>query len=132
MSDYYGTARSNYFGVKDRRKFVEWCDSLELKPIHKTEKAYELCGFLVETEFGNIPDHITKDDEVYDIDFFGELSTHLIDGDVAIVMEIGREKMRYLNGLAIAVNSKGETVSIALNDIYEKAKDLGNSTEVEY
>jgi hypothetical protein len=40
-------------------------------------------------------------------------------------MEVGYEKMRYLVGLAFAVNSAGEQVKIDLYDIYEKARPLG-------
>ena len=68
MGDYYGTARSNYFRVKDKQRFTEWCASLELKPIYKIDEITkdELCGFLVNQEFGVVPTH--RGDE--DIDFF--------------------------------------------------------------
>ena len=131
MADYYGTARSNLFRVKDKQRFIEWCTSLELKPIYKIDEVTkdELCGFLVNSEYGAVPTH--RGDE--DIDFFIELSTHLTDGEVAVVVEIGAEKMRYICGFADAVNSKGEIVSICLDDIYEKAEKLGNNiTYAEY
>jgi len=124
MADHCGTARSNYFRVKDKQKFVDWCESLELKPIYQTDRETEseLCGFLAETEYGLLP--VYRDEE--DIDFFAELSTHLADGAVGIVMEVGNEKMRYITGFAGAVNSKGEVVCVSIDDIYEKAEKLGN------
>jgi hypothetical protein len=36
-------------------------------------------------------------------------------------MEIGAEKLRYLTGVAIAVNHKGRVVQLTLSDIYCKA-----------
>lgn len=129
MADYGATARSNYFRVKDKQKFIEWCDSLDLRPITREEDDEELCGFLAHTDNGAVPTH--KGDE--DFDFFKELATHLMDGEVAVVMEIGAEKMRYLCGFADAVNSKGEIVSVCLEDIYKKAEHLGsNITEAAY
>jgi hypothetical protein len=36
-------------------------------------------------------------------------------------MEIGAEKLRYLTGIAIAVNHKGRVAVISLDDVYRKA-----------
>ncbi|MBN1534481.1 MAG: hypothetical protein JXA20_17540 [Spirochaetes bacterium] len=45
---------------------------------------------------------------------------------MAVIEEIGHEKIRYLNGRAAAVNSAGDTKWITLYDIYTIAKDLGD------
>jgi len=136
MANYYGDARSNYFRVKDEQGFVEWCSSLGLSPIYKTDSKTKdrPCGFLVCTDDGSVPSYReATNGEVEDIDFLGELSTHLVEGEVAVVMELGREKQRYYIGLANAVNSKGKTVTVTLDDIYKKAKKLGdNITEAVY
>lgn len=58
------------------------------------------------------------------------VARHLIDGDVAVFQEVGSEKMRYVGGVSVAVNSKGETVRVDLDDIYEKAKALGENVTV--
>lgn len=71
-----------------------------------------------------MPDYDAEKEE--EIDFPRELSKHLAEGDVAIIQEIGYEKMRYFVGYAVAVNSKGKTVTVSLNEIYEHAKNLGN------
>lgn len=55
------------------------------------------------------------------------VARHLIDGDVAIFMEVGATKSRYLGGVALAVNSKGETRRIDLDDIYAKAAEIGTT-----
>ena len=55
---------------------------------------------------------------------------------VAIFIDAGSEKLRYIHGCAVAINSKGESVRIMLNDIYELAKQLTehpeNITEATY
>lgn len=52
---------------------------------------------------------------------------------MAIVREIGYEKMRYLVGYTVAVNAAGESLEVSLDDIYEAAKRLGKHiTACEY
>ncbi len=36
-------------------------------------------------------------------------------------MEIGAEKLRYLTGVAIAIDHKGRVIELTLSDIYRKA-----------
>jgi hypothetical protein len=60
-------------------------------------------------------------DEDTEIDLVRELAEHLPKGQVAVLMEIGAEKLRYLTGVAIAVNHKGRVVQLTLSDIYCKA-----------
>lgn len=137
MSDWYGTSRSNYFRVKNLKKFKAFCARWGVEFIAKDDTP-ELVGFLGESQFGGLPSHITEEAELGEVreldsdDFYKELAEHLKDGEVAIMMEFGAQKHAYITGFAIAVNSKGETVSISLNDIYEKAKALGkNITKAE-
>ena len=40
---------------------------------------------------------------------------------MAVLLEIGAERIRYLYGDAIAVNHKGRVVALSLKDIYRKA-----------
>jgi hypothetical protein len=61
-----------------------------------------------------------------DFDLSGAIAPHLHDDDVCVLMEVGYEKLRYLVGIAIAVNAKGEERVINLDDIYTKAvEELG-------
>ena len=53
------------------------------------------------------------------------VAAHLIEGDVAVFMEVGSEKMRYLAGDTVAVNSAGDSRRVSLSDIYGAAKSLG-------
>lgn len=45
--------------------------------------------------------------------------------DVAVFMQAGAEKLRYVSGWAVAINAKKERVEIDLHEIYNRAKDLG-------
>jgi hypothetical protein len=134
MANYYAFARSNYFRVKDISKFEEFCDSLNLTVI-KDKNESNLVGFLVEDNDGSLPSYIYNEetDEYEDIDLAEELASHLEEDEVAIFMEVGAEKLRYLVGVAIAVNSKGEIKQVNLGEIYKLADTLGkNITIAEY
>ncbi len=41
-----------------------------------------------------------------------------IPGEMAVFLEVGNEKMRYLLGQATAVESTGQIIEINLNDVY--------------
>jgi hypothetical protein len=62
-------------------------------------------------------------EENIELDWIEILANHLADDHVAVLMEVGTEKYRYLNGIAFAVNNKKEVIRISLDDIYEKAKE---------
>ena len=48
-------------------------------------------------------------------------------------MAVGNEALRDVTGTAVAVNSRGKTVSIDLDAIYDAARELGpNITRAEY
>lgn len=132
MANYYCTYRSNYFRVKDAevfRKFIAQFGNLFL--LEEDDKF----GFYDESGEAGMPgsyrDQESGDD--IEVDFMEELAKHLADEEVAIVMEAGAEKCRYVSGYAIAVNNKGEIRTVSLNDIYQVAKSLGkNVTPAEY
>ncbi len=142
MANYYATARSNYFAVKDETKFRQWAESHDLEvmtPNYPERIPHEVPRFAItpsdDSHHGGWPgsrfNEETQEDE--SIALHEELSLHLADGEVAVLMEIGNEKLRYLIGYTVAVNNKGETASMDLNAIYELAKPLGKTlTEAEY
>lgn len=127
MANYTAYFRSNYFAVKDVAQFQTFCTAFQLELITTTEDNQTLYGFLNEDSEGGIP--VTRFREATDdgeeADFMSELAAHLLDDYVAIVMEIGYEKMRYLSGSAYAVNAKGEMMSVELDEIYERSASLG-------
>jgi len=141
MADWAGHARSNYFRVKDQDAFADLCEKWNLTFIVDKETP-ERVGFICENEFGNLPSYRMEeketDDRVIEVeydfdDFLDEIASHLKDEEVAIMIECGAEKLRYLTGIAYAINNKREAVSVSLDDIYENAKTLGtNITDASY
>jgi hypothetical protein len=135
MANYYGNSRSNYFKVKSKENFKKFLDLMyDMEYIEDSEGRV---GFLVSGEGGSIPCEIWDEnaDEYVDLDFDALLAQHLQDGEVAIYQEVGAEKLRYLVGYSIAVNSKGKRVAVSINDIYRIAQEeLGgeNITLCEY
>ena len=142
MANYCATARSNYFAVKDEKAFREWAERIGLtilEPCHRNKIADGVPGFGIAPGDGGDGDGWPTDvaneetDEHDDLDLPAQLAPHLAEGEVAVLMEVGSEKLRYVSGLAVAVNHKGECVRVDLNSIYEAALRLGpNITRAEY
>jgi len=80
------------------------------------------------------PVNVGSKGEWIETDFLGELSRLLARREVAVVMEVGSEKMRYLIGYAAAVDARGRRIQIALSDIYRRCKETFGiePTPVEY
>lgn len=122
MANYIPYARSNYYRVKDDEAYIEEIESISgCELITDGEGRH---GILFEE---GIPSWMYDEDleEDVEIDFCEIVSKHLADDEVAIFQEIGFEKMRYLTGYALAVNSKNESRQIGICDIYDLAKELG-------
>lgn len=128
MANWQGMARSNYFRVKDRAAFAEAMDE---------------AGCCVQDEDGDggavmiYPDDSNCDDggwpcvpvdadadEAEYIDIPALVAEHIVEDDVAILIECGWERLRYLSGRAIAVDSKGQVTAVDLNDIYAQAAGM--------
>ena len=118
MANWYGIARSNYFRVKDNAAFLIWVDAYNLDYFQDKEGRYAIAASDGE---GWPSSCLSEYDEYLDLDLPMELAAHLADGEVAILMEVGNEKLRYITGYAVAVNSKGDIISVGLDEIYKKA-----------
>ena len=130
MANYYAHARSNYFGVKNEKKFKEWAENRDLD-VEVDEDGLFAIFPSENDDFGGWPYYDNKTDS--EIDICEELSHHLQDEHVAVLQEVGNEKLRYLNGFSLAVNSKGEVKKVDIYDIYELAKNMGKYvTSAEY
>ena len=131
MANYYASARSNYFGVKDPDKFREEFKDVNVDII---ENQNGNLGLLSMEECGwPMVDYNEETGDYVDIDLFGDVAKHLKDGHVAVFMEIGAEKLRYLVGYALAINNKNEIKTVNISDIYHEAHGLGNMvTKAEY
>jgi hypothetical protein len=129
MADWYGQARSNYFRVKDEEAFRLALDEVDIEVCSDSEG--RVC-LLSEDEYGGWPSWIYGDEDSEDVEFDlpTVVSEHLCDEEVAVLIEVGAEKLRYLTGNAVAVNSRNEVRVINLESIYEVAKDLGANITV--
>lgn len=133
MANYVPFVRSNYFKVKNPVAFEAFCDKWGVEMIRRGDRD-ELVGFMGGDEVG-IPlcYYDAERGEHVEGEFMKDLAAHLEDGWVAVVREIGYEKMRYLVGYTVAVNSRGESIEVSLDQIYDEAKRLGEHiTPCEY
>lgn len=137
MANYVACSRTNYFKVKDSKAFVKWCNqwNTDMDLVRGGEND-ELYGLVFDGPIPSQRYEISEEEEYedwVDVEFTDELAEHLAEGSVAVVMETGHERRRYVVGIAIAINSDGEFRTVRLDSIYELAKELGeNITRAEY
>lgn len=121
--------RSNYFAVHDAAAFEAFCERHDLEPI-TDNSAPARRGFLsprevmfspdLEDAFGSEPEERSGGG-----DWLQSLAEHIAGDDVAVVMQIGSDKMRFLAGHAWAVNGQGQAQELDLDEIYNRADALG-------
>jgi len=118
MANYESMFRTNHFKVKDASLFEKW--ATDIGAYHYSAKVEGETAYCM-TRYAGIPDFSeSREDE---IDFASELAEHLVEGEVAVYMEVGYEKIRYLSGVAVAVAWDGRVPYIDLNEIYERARE---------
>jgi len=128
MANYISTWRSNYFKVKDREAFLEFISRVHDLDVKEDERGFVLLE--AQDGEGGAPSMISlnPDDDDAEPAYFdtGEaasfesyIAAHLADGEVAILMESGHEKLRYVSGYATAVRADGEIIHISLSMIYD-------------
>lgn len=147
MANYIGHGRSNYFTVTDADIFEAFCAKWGLVEIDDGEGRVGFYPDDVVWEDHSLPgaptdawreDHEEPGEDGYlsepyeGPDLLDDLATLLADRSVAVVMEVGHEKLAYVSGRATAINSRGERASLSLGDIYDVAARLGDTpTDVE-
>ena len=132
MANWYGQSRSNYFKVKNASAFKAWANALHRQVWSDGDELFALA----DNSEGFWP-HERWDEEAeegIDCDFGVELQGHLADGEVAILMTTGAEKLRYLTGYAVALNADGRRLDVNLDNIYDKVRaEFGvHPTQVSY
>jgi hypothetical protein len=136
MANYYASARTNYFAVKDVELFEKAMEKIPgIEVIKREQDGIVLVGLLASDDDGSFPIFVWNEelDQDEELDWEQIFADHLQDDWVAVMMEVGHEKLRFLNGYTIAYNNKKETVGISLDGIYGLAKSLGsNITEATY
>lgn len=134
MANYSGAARSNYFRVKDDSAFEEAMSGLPEIAVNQDDEG----RFMVMSTCPDTGGWVTlMEDEAtgedVEVDLAAIIAEHLADDEVAVLMEAGHEKLRYISGYAEAINAKGERRTVSLSDIYGLARELGsNITEATY
>lgn len=142
MANWYGTARSSYFAVKDLAKFEAWAASRNLHVWKGTDGEHtadgtELVGICPDENFtddGAWPSVIyDENDNDSEFEIGEELQEHLHPDWTAILMCVGAEKLRYVSGNAIIVTS-ASVKYLNLTDLAMKAaKQTGkHCTRPEY
>ena len=134
MANYYETARSNYFLVKDVDAFKAELKGSGLDVQSVEDDLNRVALFADMEQTGAFFEFYDNDNfESIELDWEGIFNRHLVDNQVAIIMGAGAEKLRYINGWAEAYNNKGEKRVINLGSIYDLAKELGSEiTRAEY
>lgn len=122
MASYTAAARSNYFRVKNPKAFRRWCDRLNLDILMPDDAGPEpFFAITPSSDTGSWPSFHPDTDE--EIDIHQELAPHLDPRDVAILMQSGHEKLRFITGFATAVHADGRCITISLRDIYDRARE---------
>ena len=120
MANWHGSSRSNYFRVKDPTVFRQWAERLGFGLFERKDDA-TVFGIYGGASAGDGSWPIYDHDTDAEIDLPSELSTHLAEGQVAVLMEVGAEKLCYVTGSAWAINHLGHVIDISLGDIYREA-----------
>lgn len=128
MANWYGTALSNRFTVKDYEAFSADIEHLPLD-VHQENCDPNNLTIFAATEDGAFPTDYYDDEsgEYLEADLMGIIQDHITDDSCAILMEVGNEKLRYVTGWACAISSK-EINYVNLDDIYDVADKMMGRT----
>jgi hypothetical protein len=138
MANYYESARTNYFAVKDDNEFRKEMENIDgVTVVEKKSEDTDRTLFALLADYEGFPTSRYVEDEGDWVSFElfegGIVQEHLAHGWVCVYMGSGAEKLRYIEGYAVAFNSDGDVRVININDIYELSKELGNKiTRAEY
>jgi hypothetical protein len=133
MANYVGYARSNYFRVRDEAAFLCWSETLPGVVARREDGNQQRFALLVEDgDDGGWPNRRYREEagDEEEIDLHAELAGHLAEGEVAVLQEVGAEKLRYLVGYAVAVDHRGERLAVSIDDVYAKVRAAGWATDV--
>lgn len=124
MANYVATSRTNRIRVKDQDYLKEDLESFTSEVDVNECRAHP--GYVVLTSSADCGQWPTwQDDDEMDtpIDWPEFFSRHLVEEEVAVVIEVGAEKMASLNGYAVAYSWEGKVESIDLCEIYHRAEE---------
>jgi hypothetical protein len=144
MANYQAVGRSNYYRVKDPAAFARFCERWDVVLIEKGSHEKELpadglygwyCEFGVPSSTREGWDDEEEEEEEVEAmtteadppseepDFQLELAEQLAPGEIAVVVEAGHERARYVSGWGWAVDHEGETVGLDMQtELYARVK----------
>ena len=118
MADFKGWARTNFFRVRKSKQaeFLQWARWMELEVCNRdgTKANREYC--LMANTGQGWPSYDPRADGDEASNFAQQISRFLTPASIAIMIEAGAEGMAYVGGNAVAVDHKGNTVSVSLAD----------------
>jgi len=122
MANWRGTARSNYFRVKDEATFLAWVKARNIQVWTRPQTdTFAIAPTAHNDAEGGWPTTLPNVDEPANL-VLG-LTDHLKEGEIAILVGVGAEKQAYVSGNATAVNHRGDVVAVDLDGIYELVAD---------
>ncbi|WP_409562271.1 hypothetical protein RLW55_00895 [Hyphomicrobium sp. B1] len=117
--DYISICRSNYFKVRDAKRFVRWCRYHGLE--HWTyENEGETFHAIGNDDGGGWPSY--NHDGEFDFEIERELQSHLDPSTVAIIYSADHEGLRYVGGHAVAVHATKPPTYLGLKAIVALAR----------
>ncbi len=121
MATYTGIGRTNTFAVKDVAALKEAVGSLcTVVPENNTQGPGRVTLLDNGGESGDWSLYDwDADDEAGPIFVPDVIAEHLQDGQVAVFVHVGNERLRYLGGFSVAVHSDGRQVRVNLDGIYD-------------
>lgn len=132
MANYYGTSRTNYFAIK-LEMLEEFKADMKRLDIEIVGKPPERLALISNDESGwpSYDPEAEENDGDGSTDFCHQVSKYLTPGSIAIMVEVGNEKARYVSGHAVAVDSEGACVWVNLEaEILKRAKEKWPAAEI--
>jgi hypothetical protein len=146
MANYNGQGRSNYVQVVDIEKAKDIAEIFGCS-IYISPEGNGVCFFSNSEDGGHntmytpdVEEDVERYKSIFAIEkepvlgeevalpgFVETIAGILQPEQVFIWVHTGHEKLRFLDGYAIAINKEGKTMQVSLDDIYDKAKSLGSS-----
>ena len=128
MADFFATSRSNYVLVKDVTAAIEALKDFDI-PIHRHPKnanAIMLAGCDADGTFSSSYVDENTGEDIY-LDLAEWASTHLVEGQVLVLVSAGAEKLRYVSAWAEAYTWDGEVITVdLLTSLFSRLQsDLG-------
>lgn len=128
MANYFATARSNEFVVKDIDAFIEALTPYDIGIWVDDPAAKVVSIYSTDLDDSGWPRYQYDEatDDYLECDVATVIAPHLKEDCVAILFEVGAEKLRYLIGTAYAINAKGETLTMSLDEMFTAARKIGS------